>query len=54
MFRIRLETPTPENSRLVKLTQGKFAIVDIDVNPSVWEYKWRAIKWNYRWYAYAT
>lgn len=54
MFRIKLETPTPENSRLVELTQGKYAIVDIDVDPLVWEYKWRAIKWNFRWYAYST
>lgn len=51
---MKLETPTPENSRLVELTQGKSAIVDVNVDPVVWEYKWRAVKWNFRWYAYAT
>lgn len=54
MLQVKLETPTPENSRMVKLTQGKFAIVDIDVNPVIWEFKWRAIKWNFRYYAYST
>lgn len=54
MFRIKLETPTPENCQLVALTQGKYAIVDIDVDPVIWKFKWRAIKWNYRWYAYST
>lgn len=54
MFRMKLETPTPENSRRIELTQGKFAIVDLDCDPEIWKYKWRAIKWNFRWYAYAT
>jgi len=54
MLQVKLEPPTSENSRLVKLTHGKSAIVDIDVTPDVWKYKWRAIKWNFRWYAYST
>lgn len=54
MFRVKLETPTPENCRLVELTHGKSAIVDFDVNPLVWQYRWRAIKWHYRFYAYST
>ena len=54
MFQVKLETPTPENSIMVKLTQGKFAIVDLDVDPVIWKYKWRAIKWNFRYYAYST
>ena len=54
MLQVKLETPTAENSIRVALTQGKFAIVDINVDPVIWEYKWRAIKWNFRWYAYST
>lgn len=54
MLQVKLEDPTPQNSLVVDLTQGKSAIVDIDVTPLVWEYRWRAIKWNFRWYAYST
>lgn len=54
MFRIKLESPTSQNSRRIELTQGKFAIVDVNVDPVIWEYQWRAIKWNFRWYAYST
>lgn len=54
MLQVKLEKPTPENSCLIKLTQGKFAIVDRQFASLAWEYKWRAVRWHYRWYAYST
>jgi len=54
MLQVKLEKPGPHNSHLVALSQGKSAIVDLDVTSAVWQYRWRAIRWHYRWYAYAT
>lgn len=54
MLQVKLEKPGPENSCLIELTQGKFAIVDRPMPPGVMDHKWRAVKWNFRWYAYST
>lgn len=54
MLQVKLEKPTPENSCLIELSQGKFAIVDKPVPEFIGEYKWRAVRWNFRWYAYAS
>lgn len=54
MLQVKLEDPTPENSCQVKLNHGKFAVVDRPMPHCIIVYKWRAIKWNFRWYAYST
>lgn len=54
MLQVKLEKPTPTNSFMVPLTHGKFAIVDLRGASKVFHYKWRAIKWHKKWYAYST
>ena len=54
MLQVKLENPTPENSCLIELSQGKFAIVDRPEPLGLQYFKWRAIRCNFRWYAVAT
>lgn len=53
MLQVKLTEPTPENSCLIELTQGKFAIVDRPEPFQLRYFNWCAIKWNFRWYAIA-
>lgn len=53
MLQVKLIEPTPENSCLIELTQGKFAIVDRPEPDVLRHFNWCAIKWNFRWYAVA-
>lgn len=54
MLQVKLEEPTPANSVLIPLVGGKVAIVDNPVPDFVWSYRWRAVFWHYRCYAYAS
>ena len=53
MLQVKFETPTKYNSIPVELTHGKVAIVSQDLPDGFFDYDWHAIKWNFRWYAYA-
>lgn len=53
MLTVKMEKPTAENCRWVLLTQGKFAIIDRDALQLVSGFRWVAVKWNFRWYAYS-
>ena len=53
MLQVKLQKPTAENSRWVLLTQGKFAIVDVGALQLVSGFRWTAIRWHFRWYAYS-
>jgi len=51
MLQVKLQKSTPENSCLIELSQGKFAIVDRPEPARLRYFKWRAIRCNFRWYA---
>lgn len=53
MLQVKLEKPTPDNSTLIPLTQGKIAIVDKPVPDGLFAHRWIAVIWHYRWYAYS-
>lgn len=54
MLQVKLEKPTAKNSRELLLTNGMVVIVDYPVPDNLLLYVWRAVCWNFRWYAYST
>lgn len=54
MLQVKLETPTKFNSCLIDIGAGHFAIVAKPPPQKVFAFKWRAVLWNFRWYAFAT
>lgn len=53
MLQVKLEKPTEFNSYRWPLTHDKTAIVDLPVPAHLYDYKWVAVCWNFRWYAYS-
>lgn len=53
-LQVKLETPSRFNCVLIPLTRCKFAIVDKIHTADLQLYKWRAVLWNFRWYAVST
>jgi len=54
MLQVKLEKPTIHNSRVVALSKGRFAVISLGSVGLVGAYHWKAIMWNFRWYAYST
>lgn len=54
MLQVKLEEPTADNSCLIQLSLCLYAIVDKPIPRNLLAFKWRAVLWNYRWYAFAT
>jgi len=54
MLQVKLEPPTKYNSIPIDLGDGKIAIIDQSPPDDIFDYKWRPVLWNFRWYAIAT
>ena len=50
---MKLEEPTKSNSYRWPLTQGKTTLIDRPIPRYLYEYRWVAVLWNFRYYAYA-
>lgn len=53
MFRVRLQEPTGFNCCWILLTQGKFAIIDRGHLQLVAGFRWVAVRWHSKYYAYS-
>ncbi|KKM98866.1 hypothetical protein LCGC14_1153610 [marine sediment metagenome] len=53
MLRVKLEKPTGLKHCWILLTQGKFAIIDREHLQLVNGFRWVAVKWHRKYYAYS-
>ena len=53
MFQVKLEKPTGLTCNWILLTRGKFAIIDRGQLQLVSGFRWVAVRWHFRWYAYS-